>query len=105
MAIENPNNGEINNEFPIFIASPQLTPTFSVFQGNNENTIPAPSKEPIKVCELEQGIPKYQVPKFHNMAPTRTAMIMAMASFILRFKTVSRGKMEAILVATAIPKK
>ena len=37
-----------------------------------------PIMEPINVCELEAGIPKYQVPKFHNMADNNKASAMAM---------------------------
>ena len=77
IAIEKPNKGENNRAEPILAASPQLTPTFAWFSGNVEKTKPTPNSEPIKVCELEQGMPRYQVPKFQIIAPNNTASIIA----------------------------
>ena len=37
-----------------------------------------PIIEPINVCELDAGIPKYQVPKFHNMAESNKESAIAM---------------------------
>ena len=36
-----------------------------------------PKIEPIIVCELEEGIPKYQVPKFQIIALSNKAKIIA----------------------------
>ena len=77
IAIEKPKRGENSSELPILMASDQFTPTCVVFSGNVENTMPTPRSEPIKVCELEQGIPKYQVPKFQIIAPNKTAKTIA----------------------------
>jgi hypothetical protein len=33
--------------------------------------------DPIKVCELEAGIPKYQVPKFQKIAESKSERISA----------------------------
>lgn len=68
----------------ILYASPQLTPTLSPLPGNIEKTIPTPNREPIIVCELEQGIPKYQVPTFQIIAPINADTIIAIASKITR---------------------
>ena len=38
---------------------------------------PTPIMEPIKVCELEAGRPRYQVPKFQMMAEINSEKIMA----------------------------
>ena len=65
IAAEKPNNGENNRAFPIFIASVQFTPALAVCPGRNEKARPTPRSEPIKVCELLHGMPKYQVNKFH----------------------------------------
>jgi len=39
--------------------------------------MPTPMIEPMRVCELDAGRPKYQVPRFHKLAATRSAKTMA----------------------------
>ncbi|MNH43662.1 hypothetical protein D3C79_1056250 [compost metagenome] len=38
---------------------------------------PTPRIEPIRVCELEAGMPKYQVPRFQVMAAASSEKTMA----------------------------
>ena len=77
IAIEKPNKGENKSAEPILEASPQLTPTFAWFSGNVEKTKPTPKSEPMSVCELEHGMPRYHVPRFQIIAPNKTARIIA----------------------------
>ena len=62
MATENPNNGEINKARPVSFALSQFTAETPRSPGKKANAKPIPKIEPIIVCELEEGIPKYQVP-------------------------------------------
>ena len=39
--------------------------------------MPTPMIQPIKVCELEAGRPKYQVPRFYIMAAISSANTIA----------------------------
>src|SRR5688572_15086976 len=75
MVIEKPNRGEMSNETPISEALSQLTAA-ACESGSNENAMPTPRMEPMSVCELEQGIPRYQVNKFQKMALISSAMTM-----------------------------
>lgn len=63
----NPKSGEINNDKPAFEALSQLTGV-SVTPGRREYAIATPKIDPNSVCELEHGIPKYQVNKFQVIA-------------------------------------
>src|ERR1700693_5572480 len=57
--------------------------------------------EPINVCELEEGRPKYQVPKFQMMAATSSANTMAKPAPLPTCKINSTGSSEIIPNATA----
>lgn len=104
IAIEKPKSGEKSKALPIFIASDQLTPICDVFSGKVEKTIPTPIKEPISVCELEHGIPKYQVPKFQMIAPNNTAKTIAADCAGACDITASTGNKLAIFIATSKPR-
>ncbi|MNT47707.1 hypothetical protein D3C72_1844440 [compost metagenome] len=65
--------------------------------------IPAPIRAPIKVCELEQGIPKYQVPKFQIIAANNTERTRQAPTETGSAIKVSRGTNLSIPIATAIP--
>ena len=75
MVIEKPNSGETSSEMPISCAFVQFTALPSA-PGSSEYAIPTPRIDPIRVCELDAGIPKYQVSKFHDIAEMSSAMTM-----------------------------
>ena len=76
MVMEKPNKGDIKRDNPISLALSQLTasPTDS---GSREYANPTPNMEPIRVCELEQGMPRYQVNKFQKIAVRSNARTIA----------------------------
>ena len=95
-----PKAGDNNNESPISCALLQLIPCPPCIQ---KKPIPAPRMEPIRVCELEQGIPRYQVARFQEIAAMRTArttVIFSLCDIIIISPT---GNRLIILIATAIP--
>ncbi len=57
--------------------------------------------EPIKVCELDDGRPKYQVPRFHRMAAINSANTMAKPAPLLTCRISSTGSNDMIPKATA----
>ena len=46
----------------------QFTPVLRGMSAIRALARPTPRIEPIRVCELEAGMPKYQVPRFQAMA-------------------------------------
>ena len=65
-----PNKGESNNACPISMTLSQFKAAIPLFESSGKSACPTPIPiiEPIKVCELEAGMPKYQVPRFHKIA-------------------------------------
>ena len=57
--------------------------------------------EPIRVCELDEGSPKYQVPKFHRMAAISNANTMAKPAPLPTCRISSTGRSETMPNATA----
>jgi hypothetical protein len=57
--------------------------------------------EPIKVCELEAGRPKYQVPRFQMMAAIRSANTIAKPALLPTCRINSTGSSETMPKATA----
>src|SRR5450631_2106774 len=62
---------------------------------------PTPMIEPMRVCELEEGNPKYQVPKFHRIAAMSNANTMANPAPLLTCSINSTGSKEMMPNATA----
>src|SRR5580698_4983472 len=62
---------------------------------------PTPMMEPMSVCELDEGSPKYQVPKFHRIAAISKANTMAKPAPLLTCNINSTGSSETMLKATA----
>ncbi|MNV48603.1 hypothetical protein D3C71_1405200 [compost metagenome] len=58
--------------------------------------MPTPKIEPIKVCELDAGIPKNHVPKFHKIAAINMANTMAKPAPELTFIINSTGSSAII---------
>ena len=65
--------------------------------------MPTPNIEPINVCELEQGIPRYHVPRFQIIAVNNNANIIASPWYIFWSTKASVGNKFTIPIATAIP--
>ena len=61
---------------------------------------PTPTIAPISVCELEAGIPKYQVPRFQMIAASRSANTIAKPVPEPTFRTSSTGSNDTMLYAT-----
>src|SRR5438445_13822022 len=72
-----PTIGEIKSDLPMFAACTQSTPLVPVRAAINGFAMPTPIIEPISVCELEAGKPKYHVPRLHNIAATSSANTIA----------------------------
>ena len=62
---------------------------------------PTPTIEPISVCELEAGRPNHQVPKFHRMAESSSAKIMAKPASEPTCRISSTGSSATMPKATA----
>jgi hypothetical protein len=69
--------GENSSEYPTLEACAQSTPLAAPLLASSWLARPTPMIDPIKVCELEAGRPRYQVPRFHRIAPIRSANTMA----------------------------
>ena len=63
--------------------------------------MPTPMIEPIKVCELDAGSPKYQVPRFQMMAATNKAKTIANPAWLPTWRINSTGRRETMPKATA----
>ena len=73
-----PIRGDTSRVSPILAAWFQSTPLVPVgFAAISWFISPTPMMEPIKVCELDEGKPKYQVPRFQMMAAIKRANTMA----------------------------
>jgi hypothetical protein len=62
---------------------------------------PTPRIDPIKVCELDAGRPRYHVPKFQSVAEMSKANTMANPAPEPTFRTSSTGSSATTANATA----
>src|SRR4051812_33358325 len=70
--------GEIKSDRPMLVACDQSTPLVALPAGaRNWLARPTPMIEPTSVCELEEGRPRYQVPRFQRIAAISSAKTMA----------------------------
>src|ERR1700722_939015 len=97
----NPTIGERISDFPIVVAWAQSTPLVPVFTDINWLAMPTPMIEPIRVCELDEGSPNHQVPRFQMIAATRSAKTIAKPALPPTCKINSTGSSETMLKATA----
>jgi hypothetical protein len=67
----------MSSDSPTSVALCQFTPAPKEWPGVSECASPTPMIDPIRVCELDEGMPKYQVPTFHRIAPRSSARIIA----------------------------
>src|SRR5579859_3334504 len=97
-----PMSGENKSDSPILAAWAQSTPLVPLaLAAMSWFMRPTPMIEPIKVCELEEGSPKYQVPRFHKMAAIKSANTMAKPAPLPTCRMSSTGRSDTIPKATA----
>ena len=97
-----PISGETSRVSPILVAWLQSTPLVPEgFAAISWFMRPTPMMEPISVCELDEGRPKYQVPRFHRMAAISSANTMAKPAPLPTCRISSTGSSDTIPKATA----
>src|SRR5206468_1169712 len=73
-AATKPTRGEMSRAIAVSCTLPQLTPSPNCWLLDIREFIrPTPTIEPIRVCELEAGRPRCQVPTFQMMAESSSA--------------------------------
>src|SRR5262249_40557518 len=97
----NPTRGEIRSDLPMFAACPQSTPLVAPLACMSSLARPTPMIDPMRVCELEDGSPKYQVPTFQIIAATSRANTIANPAALPTWRINSTGSNETIVNATA----
>src|SRR5712671_3094981 len=79
-APKKPISGDVTSATTVSSTLPQFTPSPKPSPAISEFISPTPTIEPIRVCELEAGRPRYHVPTFQMMADKSRAMTMAKAT-------------------------
>ena len=72
-----PNSGENSSASPTFVTWSQSTPEVPSLPRINALATPTPTIEPIRVCELEAGMPSHHVPRFQMIAAMSSANTIA----------------------------
>src|ERR1700754_856785 len=72
-----PTSGDISNDLPTLQAWLQSTAALALPAFIIWFMTPTPMIEPISVCELDDGKPKYHVPRFQTIAASSSANTMA----------------------------
>ena len=96
----NPTTGEISSALNTFSTCSQSTPAVPDFPCIIWNATPTPRIDPIIVCELDAGSPRYHVARFHRIAATSSAKIIANPEPRSAFRINSTGSSEMIANAT-----
>src|ERR1700738_1865806 len=96
-----PNSGDSNRALPILVACDQSTPEVPLRPRSSALVMPTPMIDPIRVCELEAGRPKYQVPTFQMMAAIKSANTMAKPALLPTCRINSTGNSDTMPKATA----
>ena len=99
----NPITGDSSSASPTSPAFAQFTPAPNSCPGSIELARPTPRIAPISVCELDDGRPRYQVPRFHTIAATSSASSIASPAPVPLATSSSSGSRLMMLIATAIP--
>ncbi|MCY1301482.1 hypothetical protein D9M68_988000 [compost metagenome] len=86
-----PAAGEKISDRPMSMALPQFTPSPSGTLVSSALARPTPRIEPIRVWELDAGMPKYQVPRFQAMAAVSRLNTMARPWPVLTLISSSTG--------------
>src|SRR5579871_3460093 len=101
-APKNPRRGEKRSDLPMSAAWFQSTPLVpSVPDIINWFINPTPMMEPISVCELDEGKPRYQVIRFQRIAAISRANTMAKPALLPTRRMSSTGSREMMPNATA----
>ena len=96
-----PITGENSSDLPTPSAWPQSTPLVPVGPCIIWFIRPTPMIEPIKVCELDEGRPKYHVPRFQMIAAMSNANTIAKPPLLPTCKISSTGSSCRMPNATA----
>src|SRR5205814_9818281 len=96
-----PTRGENRNAFPTLAACPQSTPEVPSWPCIKALAMPTPMIDPISVCELDAGRPKYQVPRFQMIAAISSANTIAKPAELPTCRISSTGSSEIMPNATA----
>src|SRR5665213_3803512 len=95
-------SGEKNRAFTVSPTFVQFTPSPKALSGlKSEFMRPTPTMEPIKVCELDAGRPRYQVPRFQMIADSRSENTIAKPAPEPTLMTSSTGSNATMPKATA----
>src|SRR5580700_8770406 len=93
--------GEVTSANRVSSTLPQFTPSPKPWPAISEFIRPTPTIEPIRVCELEAGRPRYQVPTFQMMADTSNENTIANPAPEPTLITSSTGSKATMPKATA----
>src|SRR5262249_902922 len=96
-----PTSGDSRSEYPISMALDQSTPEVPSWPRANALATPTPMIEPIRVCELDAGRPRYQVPRFQMIAAINSANTIAKPAELPTCRISSTGNSEMMPKATA----
>src|SRR5271169_2575154 len=97
-----PISGENSSVWPILEAWLQSTPLVPLaLAAISWFMSPTPMMEPMRVWELDEGSPKYQVPRFHRMAAISSANTMSNPAPLPTCRINSTGNSDTIVKATA----
>src|SRR5271157_907496 len=101
-AAKKPNMGLKSSDLKTSAAFAQFTPSPNTWPGvTREFANPTPMMEPTRVCELDAGMPRYQVPRFQMMAASSSENTMANPAPEPTLSTSSTGRRDTMLYATA----
>src|SRR3984957_7677216 len=96
-----PNSGDSSSALAMLVACDQSTPEVPSRPRNRALVMPTPMIDPIRVCELDAGSPKYQVPTFQMIAAINSANTMAKPAPLPTCRISSTGNSETMPNATA----
>src|SRR5580698_7937683 len=100
-ARQKPKSGENSSALPIEVAWSKSTPEVPLRPCSSALVMPTPITEPIRVCELDAGSPKYQVPRFQMIAAINKANTMAKPAPLPTCRINSTGSSDTMPNATA----
>src|ERR1700744_6599910 len=95
-----PNSGDSSSAFPMPAACDQSTPEVPLRPRSRALVMPTPMIDPIRVCELDAGSPKYQVPTFQMIAAINRANTIAKPPLLPTCRISSTGTSETMPKAT-----
>src|SRR5262249_37013038 len=96
----NPMSGDSSSDFPTPTACAQSTPLVPLLAAIIWFARPTPMIDPISVCELEDGSPKYHVPRFQIIAAVSSANTIAKPAPVPTCRISSAGRSDTMPNAT-----